>query len=133
MLAAASAAAAAAASTTTALACLRSVTFRTGMTVLLLFRLEPGRGSRHTVCLGTSSNGYCLVIVLHAVMTYDRSMGTREAGSVNFVLFTDPRGACTTMALSCKFGKSGSVSQIRGFDPRVNRKQLAGHDGLTRE
>ena len=36
------------------------------------------------------------MIVLHAVMTYDRSIGTREAGSGNVcVLLADPRGACT--------------------------------------
>ena len=46
----------------------------------------------------------------------------------------DPRGACTaSMALSCKFEKGGSAGQIRGFDPRVSPKQLAGHYGLTRE
>ena len=33
-----------------------------------------------------------MVIVLHAVMTYDRSIGTREAGSGNVcILFADPR------------------------------------------
>ena len=37
------------------------------------------------------------------------------------------------MALSCKFEKGGPVGQIRGFDPRVSRQQLAGHNGLTRE
>ena len=37
------------------------------------------------------------------------------------------------MALSCKFEKGGSAGQIRGFDPRVSPKQLAGHYGLTRE
>ena len=37
------------------------------------------------------------------------------------------------MTLSCKFDKGGSAGKIRGFDPRVNRKQLAGHDGLTRD
>ena len=48
----------------------------------LLLRLQQVRDSRHTaVCLGTSSYGYCLAIVLYAVMTYDRSIGTREAGS----------------------------------------------------
>ena len=36
------------------------------------------------LCLGTSN--YCLVIVLHAVMTYDRSIGTREAGSGKFCI-----------------------------------------------
>ena len=52
---AAASAAAAAASTTTALAFSSLVTFRTGMTVLLLLRFQPARDSRHTVCLGTSS------------------------------------------------------------------------------
>ena len=42
----------------------------------------------------------------------------------------DPRGARTAMALSCKFEKGGSAGQVRGFDPRVSRKQLADHDGL---
>ena len=37
------------------------------------------------------------------------------------------------MALSCKFEKGGSEGQIRGFDPRVSPKQLAGQYGLTRE
>ena len=61
VLAAASAAAAAAsatavASTTTALAFLQLVTFRTGMTVLLLLlRLRPALDLRHTVCHCTSS------------------------------------------------------------------------------
>ena len=42
----------------------------------------------------------------------------------------DPRGACAaSMALSCKFEKGGSAGQIRGFDPRVSPKQLAGHYG----
>ena len=89
------------------LAFLRLPTFRTGMTVilLLLLRLQQVRDSRHTaVCLGTSSYSYSwyyLVIVLHVVMTYDRSIGAREAGSGNDVLFylwtrrRDPRGACT--------------------------------------
>ena len=56
--AAAAAAAAGASTTTTALAFLRLVTFRTGTTVLLLLlllRLQPARGSRHNVCLGTRS------------------------------------------------------------------------------
>ena len=47
---------------------------------------------------------------------------------------SDPRGACTAMALSCnKFENGGSTGQIRGFDPRDSRKELAGHDGVTRE
>ena len=47
---------------------------------------------------------------------------------------SDPRGACTAMALSCNmFENGGSAGQIRGFDPRVSRKQLTGHDGFTRE
>ena len=136
------AAASAAASTTTALAFLRLITFRTQsgsmITLSYLLRLHPARGSRHTVCLGTSS--YCLEIVLHAVITYDRSIGTREAGSGKFctryylrIRGSDPRGACTAMALSCKFEEGGSAGQIRGFDTWVSRKQLAGHDGLTRE
>ena len=56
-----------------------------------------------------------------------------------FVLYlrirgSDPRVACTAMALSCnKFENGGSAGQIRGFDPRVSRKQLADHDGLTRK
>ena len=37
------------------------------------------------------------------------------------------------MALSCKLEKGGSAGQIRGHDPRVSPKQLAGHYGLTRE
>ena len=75
------------------------------------------------------------MIVLHAVMTYDRSIGTREAARGKLcIVFTDPRGACTATALSCnKFENGGSAGQIRGFDPRVSRKQLAGHGGLTRE
>ena len=47
---------------------------------------------------------------------------------------SDPRGACTAMALSCnKFENGGSAGQTRGFDPRFSRKQLADYDGLTRE
>ena len=78
------------------------------------------------------------MIVLHAAMACDRSIGTREAGSGNFCIFyvrmreSDPRGACTAMALSCKFEKSGFAGQIHGIEPRVSRKQLAGRDGLTR-
>ena len=112
VLAAASAAAAASTTTLSFLAFLRLITFRAGIAVilLLLLRLQPARDSRHTaVCLGTSSWGYCLVIVLPAVMTYDRSIGTRQAGSGKFCIIiyrsagrTDPRGACTK-SLSCKF------------------------------
>ena len=78
------------------------------------------------------------MIVLHAVMTNDRSIDTKEAGSGKFCMIygwirgSDPRGACTAMALSGKFENSGSAGLIRGFDPRVSGKQLAGHDGLTR-
>ena len=46
---------------------------------------------------------------------------------------SDPRGACTATALSCKFEKGESAGQILGFDPRVSRKQPAGHDDVTRE
>ena len=79
------------------------------------------------------------MIVLNAVMIYDRSIGTREARSGKVCIYfrirgSDPRGACTAMALSCnKFENGGSAGQIRGFDPRVGRKQHAGRDGLTRE
>ena len=63
--------------------------------------------------------------------------GRQEAEMFVFYLRTrgpDPRGACTaSMALSCKFEKGGSAGQIRGFDPRVSPKQLAGHYGSTRE
>ena len=79
------------------------------------------------------------MIVLQAVMT-DRSIGTREAGSGKLCTWYDlrirgvrPVGACTAMTVSCKFKKGGSAGKIRGFDPRASRKQLAGHDGLTRE
>ena len=53
--------------------------------LLLLLRLQQVRDSRHSaVWLGTSSYGYCLVIILHIVMTfYDRSIGAREAGREN--------------------------------------------------
>ena len=61
----------------------------------------------------------------------------QEAESFVFYLRirgSDPRGACTAMALSCnKFEIGGSAGQIRGFDPRVSPKQFAGHDALTRE
>ena len=81
------------------------------------------------------------MIVLHAVMTYDRSIGTREAGSGNNVciLLEDPRARRAgrlygiNVALSCEFEKGGSAGQIRGFDPRVSLKQLTGHYCLTRE
>ena len=64
--------------------------------------------------------------------------GRQEAEMFVFYMRTrgpDPRGACTasSMALSRKFEKGGSAGQIRGFDPRVSPKQLAGHYGLTRE
>ena len=78
------------------------------------------------------------MIVLHAVMTNDRSIDTKEAGSGKFCMYdlrirgSDPRGACTATALRCKFEKGGSAGQIRGFDLQVSRKLLAGHDGLTR-
>ena len=57
LLVLAAAGAAAAAASTTALAFSRLVTFRTGITVLLLLLLwlQPARDSRLTVCLGTSS------------------------------------------------------------------------------
>ena len=46
----------------------------------------------------------------------------------------DPRDACTaSVVLSCKFESGGSAGQIRGFDPQVSPKQLAGHYGLTRK
>ena len=73
-------------------------------------------------------------------MTYDQSIGTREAGSGNVcILLADPRARPAgrlhgiNVALSCKFEKGGSAGQIRGFDPRVSLKQLTGHYGLTRE
>ena len=73
-------------------------------------------------------------------MTYDRSIGTREAGSRNIcILLADPRARPggrlhgINVALSCKFEKGGSAGQIRGFDPRVSLKQLTDHYGLTRE
>ena len=74
-------------------------------------------------------------------MTYDRSIGTREAGSGNVcILLADPRArpagrlhGINNVVLSCKFEKGGSAGQTRGFDPRVSLKQLTGHYGLTRE
>ena len=70
------------------------------------------------------------MIVLHAVMPYDRSIGTREAGSGKFCMMygsagSDPRGACTAMALthSCKFEKGGSAGQIRAAgQPKTTRE-----------
>ena len=80
------------------------------------------------------------MIVLHAVITYDRSIGTREAGRGNVCIsLADPRARPAgrlhgiNVALSFKFEKGGSAGQIRGFDPRVSLKQLTGHNGLTRE
>ena len=73
-------------------------------------------------------------------MTYDRSIGTREAGSGNVcILLADPwarpagRLHGINVALSCRFEKGGAAGQIRGFDTRVSAKQLTGHYGLTRE
>ena len=80
------------------------------------------------------------MIVLHAVLILDRSIGTREAGSGNAcILLADPRARPAgrlhgiNVALSWKFKKDGSAGQIRGFDPRVSLKQLTGHYCLTRE
>ena len=62
------------------------------------------------------------MIVLHAVMTYDRSSGTREAGSGKFCMIYGFAGrTCgaparqSAMVLSCKFEKGGSAGQIRGW------------------
>ena len=82
------------------------------------------------------ARGTAWVIVLHAVMTYERSIGTREAGSGKFRIIYGSAGlnrGAPARQWSSKFEKGGSAGKIRGFDPRVNRKQLAGHDGLTRE
>ena len=76
------------------------------------------------------------MIVLHAVMTYHRSIGTREAGSGNVWYFIGgPAGRLhgINVALSCQFEKGGSAGQIRGFDPRLSLKQLTAYYGLTRE
>ena len=94
----------AAASTTTVLSYSRLVTFRTGMTVLLILvrlRLQLARDSRHTVGLGTSTNKYRLVIVFYAVITYDRSIGTKEAGRGLFCITFASAGQ-TRGALSCR-------------------------------
>ena len=80
------------------------------------------------------------MIVLDAVMTFDRSIGTREAGSGNkCILLADPRARPAgrmhgiNVALSCKLEKGGSAGQIRGFDKRVSPKQLMDHYGFSRE
>ena len=80
----------------------RLVTFCTGMTVLLiLFRLQLARDSRHTVGLGTSTNKSCLVIVFYAVKTYDWSIDTKEAGRGLFCIAFASAGR-TCAALSCR-------------------------------
>ena len=86
------------------------------------------------------------VLVLDAMITYDRSVGTREAfvqEAASFVSFSDPRvgSACPARgaptpdkgpsAGSCKFVQSESAGRS-GFDLRVSKKQPTGHSGLTR-
>ena len=61
--------------------------------------------------------------------------------AASFVSFSDPwvgpaarrRQDKDPPAGICKCEKGESAGQIRGFDPRVGRKQPAGHGGLTRE
>ena len=86
--------------------------------------------------------------VLDAVITYDRSIGTREAVVQEAACLYHfrtrrsdrrvrparrrhdkgpPAGTCT-----CENGESAGQI-IRGFDPRASQKQPAGHGGLTRE
>ena len=62
------------------------------------------------------------MFVLYAVMTYDRGIGTREAGSGNVcILWANPRARpagrlhSIYVALSCKLEKGRSACQIRGF------------------
>lgn len=70
-----------------------------------------------------------------------RSIGTREAfgqEAASIVQFRtrgpDPR--VTKVAFrqaAVRLQKDGSAGQIRGSDPRVSRKKLAGHGDPTRE
>ena len=55
-------------------------------------RLQPTRNLRHTVCLGASSKVYLLVIVLHAVMTYNKSRGTGKSLSILFCMIHGSTG-----------------------------------------
>ena len=85
-------------------------------------------------------------MLLDAMITYDRSIGTREAfmqESASCVSFSDmrvgsagpTREAPTRQgppAGSCIFEEGESAGQIHGFDPRVSEKQPTGRGGLTR-
>ena len=115
---------------TTVLAFLRLVTYCTGMAVLILvLRLRPARNSHHNVCLDANSSRYCLLIVLHAVMTNDRSIGIKR-GRKRFVLkdlrFPGEPARLTPLSENFERGK------IRRFNPRVSRKRRAGLSALTR-
>ena len=91
-----------------------------------------------------------IMTVLDAVITYDRSIGTREAfvqEAANFVSFSDPRGAGTTRALrqadvvSMKedspqprsAGQPNTTHGSRWLDPRVTRiSRVMSHDPTRR-
>ena len=80
------------------------------------------------------------MIVLHAMTTYDRSIGRKEAfvqEAASFVPFSDPPvGSGATQGPSGRHlsvSKGKCADRICGFDPRVNQTQPAGHGDLTRE
>ena len=99
---------------------LRLVKFRSGSMIKYIFviGLHPARDSRHIVGLGT--NSYCLVIVQHAVMRLDRSIGTRQE-AVSFVFLADPR-----VRLAERLHGNGSQLYSKNADPRARSA------GLTR-
>ena len=69
-------------------------------------------------------------------MTYERSFGTKEAGSSWFFMIygfaSRTRRAPVRQWPSAVMGKNiVSAGQVRGFDPRFSQKRLAGHGGLA--
>ena len=104
-----------------------------------ILRLHPTRGSPNIMYASSLTPG---IIVLHALICAWSSEYRPERGlqarSGKYSIISDPRAGPAGHESgppvgSCKFAKDGSAGQIRGFDPRVSRKQLAGHYDPTRE
>ena len=93
MLAAAGAAAAAASTTTVPLfSSFGRISYWNNCTVTTTVAASAGTGFASHYMPWYELLGALLVIVLHAVMTYDRSAGTREAGSGKFCVFYGSAG-----------------------------------------
>ena len=78
------------------------------------------------------------IIVLHAMICARSSEYRHERGlqtrSGKYCIISDPRITRVTLRQAAvSLQKDGYVGQIRGFDPRVSRKQLVGHGDRTRE